>query len=173
MWEPGGTGPSSKVDVDGALFHSFPGPRGEMKEHLLCSCRRVPVPLHDNNLTLPRHLGCLFTTNDRRHHRRTSGTPSTITQVRSTARRTQQGYIQNTSSLSFSPFHPHTSPLYATTTTTISRCGSKSKISSAFALVSATPSSSLPVLATPPDLLFAAHPSIESNPPPRCGIQTT
>lgn len=101
-------GPSSKFDVDGALFHSFPGPGGEVKEHLLCSCRRVPVPLHDNNLTLPRHLGCLFTTNDRRHHRRTSGTPSTITQVRSTARRSQTGiYPEHQLSLllSFPPLH--------------------------------------------------------------------
>ena len=111
MRRPGGTGPSSKVVVDGALFHSFPVPGGEVKEHLLCSYGRVPVPLHDNNLTSPRHLRCLSTISDRRHHRRTSGTPSTITQVRSTARRSQTGiYSEHQLSL-----HLSFPPLYITT----------------------------------------------------------
>lgn len=55
--------------------------------------------------------------------------------------------------------------LHLQITTPISRCGSRSRTSSVFALVNATPSSSLPALATLPALLLVAFPSIKSAPP--------
>jgi hypothetical protein len=39
----GRMGPPSTFDVDSTRSHSFPGPVGEVKEHLPCSCRRVSV----------------------------------------------------------------------------------------------------------------------------------
>jgi hypothetical protein len=84
--------------------------------------------------------------------------------------------IQRTCPLSFSLFpstttyHHFHAATTTTTTTTTTGCGSKSKISSASASASATPWSSLPALATLPDLLFAAPPSPEDSHPARCAL---
>jgi hypothetical protein len=120
--------------------------------------------LHDDDLTSRLLVERSITTNDRRQYRRASGT--TITQAHSSSYTNKNIFsaLAPSHCLPRPPriVHSHAAPLTAT------RCGNKSKISSASASASATLTRSLPALATLPDLLFAAPPSPEDSPPARC-----